>query len=93
MLDAAIALRVNAEPLQIIATQERKRSAQAPATAKRVQQPKPQELKNKPAYVVAAQQTTYAQSGDAPLFAISETQQLVAATASKPIFINLRTKE
>lgn len=93
VLDAAVALRINAEPLQIIAAQERKRRAPQPVVEKQAIQPKTQERKNNPAYVVATPQTTYAQSGDAPLFAISETQQLVAATASKPIFINLRTKE
>lgn len=93
VLDAAVALRVNAEPLQVIAAQERKRNAPAPVVEKRTQQPKQQERKNRPAYAVAALQTVHAQSTDEALFAISETQQLVAATASKPIFINLRTKE
>lgn len=93
IMDSAVVLRVNTDPLQIIVASSKQRVAPKPVVDRHVRQPKTQERKNKPAYVVSALQTAYAQSDDESLFATTETKQLVAMTASKPIFINSRTKE
>lgn len=87
VLDAAVALRVNAEPLQIIATQKKNRRAPQPVVEKRVREPKTQERRNKPAYVVAAQNTLAVSDQSDALIASYESQQIVASSASQHLFV------
>ena len=87
VLDAAIALRVNAEPLQIIAAQERKRRAPQQVFEKQARQRRTQERKNKPAYVVAPQNTMAVSDRPDALVVSYETQQIVADVARQQLFV------
>ena len=93
VMDAAVAVRVNVEPLQTIVAAAMQRKAPEPVAERRIKQPKAQERTNKPAYAVASTQSVFSRSDGEAVFVPSSDHQLVAMTDSKPLFINTRSKE
>lgn len=88
VLDAAVALRVNAEPLQIVVAAAKQRMAPKPVAEKTVRPPKAQERANKPAYVVARPIVLSVSIPNKALIAFAESRQVVSSTASQQLFVS-----
>lgn len=87
VMDSAVALRINTDPLQIIVASSKQRVAPKPVVEKQVRQPKTQERRNKPAYVVAAQNTLAVSDQSDALIASAESKQIVASAAMQQLFV------
>lgn len=85
VLDAATAVRVSTEPLQIIVRNERKTSAEKPAREP-ARSPMNQGTKNLPAYVLTEENRAFARAEATAVFAATQAQTLVASTGGITIF-------
>lgn len=88
VLDAAVALRVNAEPLQIVVAAAKQRMAPKPVAEKTVRPPNAQERANKPVYVVARPIVLSVSIPNKALIAFAESRQVVSSTASQQLFVS-----
>lgn len=85
IFDAATAIHVSTDPLQVIVRDERKAKAEPRVREPKTIQPTP-ERKNLPAYALTEENRVFTRADVTAIFAFTQAQSLVASTGGSTIF-------